>query len=194
MPRLFELVQIAYWLALSTWFGSVLFAVLAAPVVLRRVRQSNPILPTVLSVNLEGQHGTLLGGAIIGGMHDLLMRIQLIAAAVLLPALVAQWMLVDLSGLNVILPILRTALYVPAVLLVVYDWRYLWPKVWSYRQQYIDHADEPEVANPALDQFDRYQSESLSVLRNVLFLLLGMVLFSANVRAAVWGGMFGGGG
>jgi len=64
----------------------------------------------------------------------------------------------------------------------VYDWRVVWPKVWKYRQEYLEHADEPDVANPALDQFDKYQGESITVLRNILFLLLGMILFSANIR------------
>ena len=61
----FIVVQIAFWMALSTWFGAVLFVVLAPPIILRAVRQNNPVLPTVLSVNLEGQHGTLLAGSII---------------------------------------------------------------------------------------------------------------------------------
>ena len=59
---LFQLVQIVYWLALATWFGGVLFVAIAAPAVFRTVRENNPVLPHVLSVNLEGQHGTLLAG------------------------------------------------------------------------------------------------------------------------------------
>ena len=63
---MFDLVQILYWLGLSTWFGGVLFIAIAAPIVVRAVRESNPVMTSVLSVNLEGQHGTLLAGSIIG--------------------------------------------------------------------------------------------------------------------------------
>ena len=55
--------------------------------------------------------------------------------------------------------------------------------MWKYRQEYLDHADEPDIANPALDQFDRYQTESLMILRNILCLLIGMIIFSAFI---VW--------
>jgi hypothetical protein len=69
-----HLVQILYWLALSTWFGGVLFVALSAPVIFRTVREQNPLLPTVLSVNLEGQHGTLLAGSIVGNLLTMLLR------------------------------------------------------------------------------------------------------------------------
>ena len=178
----FQFVQIAYWLALATWFGAVLFVALAPPIILKTVRSNNPILPSVLSVNLEGQHGTLLAGSIVADLLGPLVRIELACAGVLLLAIAAQWFLVDLHGANVAVQIARSAMYVAAMCLLVYDWRVVWPKVWKYRQEYLDHADEPDVANPALDQFDKYQGESITVLRNILFLLLGIILFSANIR------------
>ena len=61
-------MQIVYWLALATWFGGVVFVALSAPVVFNTVRQSNPILPRVLSVNVEDQHATLLDGTIVGNL------------------------------------------------------------------------------------------------------------------------------
>jgi hypothetical protein len=178
-----EVVQIAYWLALATWFGAVLFLTLAPPIILRTVRETNPVLPGVLSVNLEGQHGTLLAGSITSNLMAVVMRVELACAGVLLLAVLAQWFLVDLRGANVVPQILRTALAVAAGAFLLFDWRVVWPKVLRYRQQYLDHADEPDVANPALDQFDRYQGESLTILRIVLALLLGLILFSANVVA-----------
>ena len=42
------------------------------------------------------------------------------------------------------------------------------PKTAEARKQYIDHADEPEVANPAKDQFDRYHGESVTALTVVI--------------------------
>ncbi len=182
---LFQFVQIAYWLALATWFGAVLFVALAPPVILRTMSEAKPILPNVLSVNLEGQHGTLLAGTIMGNLLGPLVKLQLMCAGVLLVTIVAQWFLIDLDGTNVVPPILRSALFVAAVVLFVYDWRVVWPKIWKFRQEYIDHADEPDVANPALDQFDHYQAESLRTLMIITCLLLGIILFSANIRPAL---------
>ena len=179
---LFHFVQILYWLALSTWFGGVLFIAVAAPIIFRTVRESDPLLPTVLSVNLEGQHGTLLAGSIVANLLGTLIRVELACAAALLVAILGQWLLIPLNNFQALLfAILRSTLFVAAVVVVVYDWRVVWPKVWKYRQEYIDHADEPEVANPAKDQFDRYHKESVTLLTVVLFLLLGIVLFSAAI-------------
>jgi hypothetical protein len=177
----FLVVQVVYWLALSTWFGGVLFIAIAAPIILRTVAESNPILPSVLSVNLEGQHGTLLAGTIIGNLLSLLTKIQLGCAGVLLAALVGQWVIVPLAGWSLISAFLRSALFAAAVIVLVYDWRVLSPRVWKYRQEYIDHADEPDVANPARDQFERHSQETVTLLMVLFALLLGMVLFSGGL-------------
>ena len=52
MDAAFTFMQILYWLALATWFGGLLFIAVAAPVIFRTIHESDPILPTVLSVNL----------------------------------------------------------------------------------------------------------------------------------------------
>ena len=184
MELAFTLNQIIYWLALSTWFGGVLFVAIAAPIVFRTVREANPTLPTVLSVNLEGQHGTLLAGSIVGNLLSVLTKVQLVCAALLVVTIIGQWIMVDHEGPNVILPIVRSVLLLVAIVIVVYDWRVVWPKVWKYRQEYIDHADEPDIANPAKDQFDRYHQESVRLLSIVLAVLLAIVLFSGNIRPA----------
>ena len=143
---LFELVQLLYWLALSTWFGGVLFIAIAAPIIFRTIRENDPTLPTVLSVNLEGQHSTLLGGAIMSNLIAVLVKVEAVCAAVLLVAIAIQW------GIHVQdwpIALIRTACYVAACMLVFYDWRFVWPRIKEHRQKYIDHADEPEIANPA---------------------------------------------
>ncbi len=180
----FHLIQILYWLALSTWFGGVLFVAAAAPIIFRTVREANPVLPMVLSVNLENQHGTLLAGSIVGNLLGTLVRVELLCAAVLGVAIGAQWFFVDRTGTNVVAPFVRSALFVAALVLVIYDWRFVWPKVWKFRQEYIDHADEPEVANPAKDQFDRYHGESVRILSIRLAILLAIVLFSGNIQTS----------
>ena len=182
---LFQLVQILYWLSLSTWFGGVLFILVAAPIILRTVRENGPILPTVLSVNLEGQHGTLLAGTIVANLLATLVRVQLVCAIGVLLAIVLQWITID--------PrrfwsehLIRSALYIGVVALLLYDWRRVGPRMMEHRQKYIDHADEPDVANPANDAFNQYQHERQTILMIEVALLLGLVLFSAGIRRADW--------
>lgn len=181
----FQLVQTIYWLALSTWFGGVLFIAIAARVIFRTVRESNPILPNVLSVNLENEHGSLLAGGIVGNLLRLLSTIQLGCAGAILLMLVAQWFVMGDTRMNISHGIIRGVLFVAAVALVAYDRWVVWPKAWRYRQEYVEHADEPEVANPAKEQFDRYHRESVTVLTAILGVLSLMVVFSAAVTPAL---------
>jgi len=175
---LFEFVQIVYWLALSTWFGAVLFIAIAAPIIFRTIRESDPTLPMVLSVNLEGQHSTLLGGSIMSNLIAMLVRVEGVCAAVLAVAIAIQW---GMHAQDWPLALIRTALFLAAGMLVLYDWRFVWPRIKEHRQKYIDHADDPDVANPARDQFDRYQRESMLLLMGVVAMLLGMIVFSTTI-------------
>ncbi len=181
---LFEITMIVYWLGLSAWFGGVLFVMLAPPVVLKTVKDANPILPTVLAVNLEGQHGTLLAGSIVSALVKAAVRVELVCAVMVFVSLCVQWFLIEIRGLGLVFPILRNALFIAAIACVIWNWRVIWPRVMKYRQQYLENADNPEVANPALDQFDRYQNDSVAMLNYVLLFLLGLVVFSATIRPA----------
>jgi hypothetical protein len=176
----FHLVQILYWLALSTWFGGVLFIAVAAPIIFRTVRENDPLMPTVLSVNLEGQHATLLAGSVVANLLSMLVRIELACAAGLLVAMVGQWFTTDAHA-NWIPYLVRGVLLIGAAALIAYDWRVVGPRIEKFRRQYIDHADEPEVANAAREQFDRYHRESVTTLLLRAMLLTGMVLFSARI-------------
>src|SRR5271169_6492435 len=131
---IFQLVQTLYWLALSTWFGGVLFIAMAAPVIFRTIRQANPMLPHVLSVNLENEHGSLLAGSIVGDLLRMLSPMQLGCAAAILVTLICQWLVMDRSWMGVCHGVIRSALFVAAVVLVVYDRRFVWPKAWKFRQ------------------------------------------------------------
>ena len=179
-----HLVQIVYWLSLATWFGGVLFIALSAPVIFSTVRASNPILPTVLSVNLENQHATLLANSIVSNLIERLLRVELVCASALVVAIIGHWVLLPLTSSQLVPAIIRSALYAAAVLLAVYKWRVLWPRVNRHREHYVAHADEPEVANSARDEFERHHRETVTVLSIQLALLLGMVLFSANISGA----------
>jgi len=175
----YQLIMILYWLALSTWFGGVLFVAMAAPIIFRTVRESKPVLPHILSVNLEGQHGTLLAGSIVGNLLHSLLRIEMVCACVILVSLIGQFLLIHPSDSERIALGLRVLLLIAASALVLYDWFAVWPLILKHRQEYVDHADEPDIANPAKDEFDRQHHRSVSLLSAVLFLLLGMILFSA---------------
>jgi hypothetical protein len=177
----FSLLQIVYWIELATWFGGVLFIAIAAPIIFKTVKENNPILPTVLSVNLEGQHGLLLAGTIVSNLIANLLRIEMICAGGMLIGLIGQWFLSDTRGENWLLPLIRSGMYLAAVGFAIFDWRVIWPQITRHRDEYIDHADEPEIANPANDEFNRYQRESELLLRIRLALLLGLILFSSSI-------------
>lgn len=179
-----QLLQIIYWLALASWFGGVLFVFVAAQVIFRTIAENKPVLPHVLSVNLEGQHGTLLAGTIVGNLLAVVTRIALVCASMLAMVITLQWILLfQYESSNLLSSLLRTALLLMAAGVTVYDRRLVWPKIWKHRQEFIDHADDPDVANPAKEKFDYFQRESQMLLSILLMLLLGMVIFSGAMAA-----------
>jgi hypothetical protein len=179
---LFQLVQVIYWIALSMWFGGALFLGVAAPVIHRTVMENRPILPHVLSVNLENKHATLLSGTIISNLLAAISRIEVVCAAILLVVIAAQWFLIDLSDSWVrTSAFLRSGLYLGAAAVVIYEWSFAWPRILQFRQAYIDNADDPEKANPASEQFDKLQRESEILLQVLIALLLGIILLSGSL-------------
>ena len=183
---LFQLVQTVYWLALSTWFGGAMFIGVAAGAIHRTVRENKPVLPHVLSVNLEDQHSTLLAGSIVGNLISLLTRIEIVCAGVLLVAIGAQWLQIDLTDNWVKMSaFLRTALYLAATGVVIYDGWILWPKIMKARQAFNADADDPDKANPINEQLERLQRESETLLMILVFLLLGIILFSGDISQRI---------
>ncbi len=178
----YQLVQLVYWLALSTLFGSVLFVLLSAPTIFRTVRENNPILSHVLSVNMDGQHSTLLAGAVVTGLLQRLLRVEVVCGGLLLITLIAQPFVIDLGSAGGSSAAVRAVLFLAATAVAFYDWQYVWPKVNASRAEYVDHADEPDVANPALDRFNAAQRLNLNLTAIVGSLLLGMVLFSVTIN------------
>jgi hypothetical protein len=177
----FQFVQILFWLSLSTWFGAVMFIALAAPIIFRTVRDANPVLPGVLSVNMEGQHGTLLAGSIVSNLLAQLRLVQIVCALVLLVAMIAQLFLIDLTDTNGTAMLLRALLFTAAVVVLLVDWLVIHRRIERFRQQYLAHADEPDIANPAKDQFDLWHARSVSALQGLLFCVLGIILFSGSI-------------
>ncbi|MGA2582517.1 MAG: hypothetical protein ABSG31_04495 [Tepidisphaeraceae bacterium] len=179
---LFQFVQVIYWLALASWFGGALFIAGAAREVFRTLRDENPVLPHVLSVNLEGKHSILLGGSVVANIVAMLWRWGTLCAALLVGTVTAQWFILDTTRNSERASLLiRSFLLLGAIVVSTYDRFSIWPKAWKYRKEFVENADEPDKANPALDRFERYQRESFLLLNVVVFLLLGMVLFSGGI-------------
>lgn len=178
----FQLIQTLYWLSLATWFGGVLFIALSSPVIHRTVRESNPILPDVLAVNLENQHAALLAGTIVSNLLAILSNIQLICAGVVFVMLIGQWIMIPLNDLNVWQGLLRSILFVAAVGVAAYERFWVTPRARRYREEYIEHADDPDVANAAKDRFDYYDRESVRTLLAIVVVLSLMIVFSANIH------------
>ena len=182
-------MQTIYWSGLATWFGAALFIAIAAPVIFRVTREHDPTLPTVLSVNLDAQHATLLASTIVARVMQATTRASLICAAAIFVGLAAQAFILRPAwgSPSLVWLVIRAALFFGAVAMLIYDWRVVSPRLFHFRQEYIEHADEPDVANAAKDQFDRLSRESVNVLFIQTLLLLGMILASANVSYTFFG-------
>lgn len=181
MLTLFQFLQTVYWVGLSTWFGTGLFIAVAAPIIFRITREHDPTLPMVLSVNLEQQHSTLLASSIVARIMQTTTRLALICALAVLVGLLGQWFITRPSGNNLLQAAIRTGLYVLAVIVLIYDWRVVSPNLFAFRQTFIEQADNPEIANHAKEQFDRLSRENVNMLFLQTLLLLGIILFSANI-------------
>jgi len=76
------------------------------------VQENHPVLPHVLSVNLEDQHSALLAGDIATNLISALSRIEMACAAILLVTIPFQWFFIDLSDPSVKLSaFLRSGLF-----------------------------------------------------------------------------------
>lgn len=181
MDQFYQGIQIVYWLTLSIWLGSSVFLALAAPVVFRVVRRLDVRVPRYSSPNLADEQVTIVAGEIVGALLARLGQIQMVCAAILLPMLLAQFITIDLTGANLTAALIRDGLWALATLLLAYQWRIHFPRTWAIRQAYLDHADEPEVANVLKDQFDREHRRSGTLFQITVFALLGLVVISGNI-------------
>ena len=181
MSYAYQVVQIVYWLILATWLGSMVFLAAAAPVVFRTARELDVRVPRYSSANLIDQQGTIVGGAIVGSLLGRLAQIQIICDIAMLPLLLAQCFVADFSGPQQTATLLRLALWLMASGLLFYEWRWHYPRAWQLRETYLQHADEPEIANVAKEQFDHEHHRSEVIYQAGVFVLIGMVMFSANI-------------
>lgn len=176
---IYQVVQILYWLVLSIWVGSAIFLVLAAPVVFRVVRHHNVRLPDISAAALRDDHPTLLAGDIVAALLGRLAQVQLVCLCAMLPLLIVS-ALFSSGTLQWVTLAEKSALYLLTAGLVLYDRQKRFPATLKARQQYIEHADEPEVAQPAKANFDVLHHAGTRAYQMIVFLLLLLVLVSAN--------------
>lgn len=181
MQLAFQLVQTVYWIGLASWFGGAVFIAITAPLIFRTIREHDPTLPTVLSVNLDSQHSTLLGSTIVGRMMQTLNRAAIFFAVAIVLGLIGQAMILRPFGATLVQLVIRASLFAFAAGTLFYDWKWLSPRLFAQREYFIENADNPDIANPAKEQFERLSRESVNVLFLQTLLLLGLILFSANV-------------
>ena len=176
---LYQVIQILYWLVLSIWFGGVVFVVLAAPAVFRAVGQRELRLPDITAAALRGEHQTLVAGDVVAGLLQRLGQIQLLCLGAMLPLLLATTFFMT-SSLQWLTLGEKALLYALSAGVVLYDRWKRFPITLRARQRYIEHADEPEVADLAKAEFEASHRASERAYHLIVFLLLLLVLVSAN--------------
>jgi hypothetical protein len=181
----FQLIQTLYWLSLTLWLGGTLFIVLCWPIILNVLREEDPTLPRVLSVNVDHDHAALLAGTLVGALVKNFGRIQLACSGIVLATLAAQWFVVVLDSYGMLAGIARGALYFGALGLLLTDRFSVWPRVWAAREAFIEHADDPEIANPIRERFNQNQLTSIRLMLLQLTLLSLMIVFSVMIRQRI---------
>ncbi|MGA2498518.1 MAG: hypothetical protein ABSH20_12290 [Tepidisphaeraceae bacterium] len=177
----FQIVQSIYWLALTIWFGGLVFIAVAWPVIFTVVKEEDPTLPRVLSVNVDHDHAGLLAGTIVGSLIRHIGFIQLCCAAVVLLMLVCQWFVISESWHNRLSGIARCSFFVGSAIMLVVDRYVVWPKAWKAREDFIENADDPDKANVICERFIRHQRESVRLMLYQLVLLSLVVVFSSAI-------------
>lgn len=182
MSLAYQAVQILYWLVLSVWLGSMLFLAAGAPAVFRAIKNLDARSGKHSDPAFDEEQTTIVAGGVMGSLLNRLTQIQLICATAMLPLMVGQVLLIDLTSTNRTAAIVRAALWLAAVLIVLYQWRIHHPRTWALRQQYLDNPDDPEVSGRAREQFDREQRRAEQLFQITVFILIGLVVLSANIQ------------
>lgn len=189
MILLYQAVQILYWLVLSSWFGSLMFLALAAPIVFRTVRKLEVRSGLYTDPSLQDDQTSIVAGDIVGSILARLAQLQMMCAVALLPLMILQLLLINLAGPNLIAALLRAVLWLILVVLLQYEWRSHYPRTWKLRQEFLNNADDPDVANPAREAFEREHRRSEQLFLVTICLLIGMVMLSANITPRPYAGV-----
>lgn len=181
MILLYQAVQILYWLVLSAWFGSLVFLVLAAPIVFRTVRKLEVRSGLYSDPSLQDEQTTIVAGDIVGAVLARLAQLQMVCAIALLPLMIAQLLLINLAGSNLVAAALRISLLLITIVLLHYEWRAHYPRTWRLRQEFLNNTDDPDAANTAREAFEKEHRRSEQMFLVTICLLIGLVMLSANI-------------
>jgi len=181
MTLLYQAVQIFYWLVLCIWLGGMIFLAIAAPVIFRVVRRLDVRSGKHTDPNLIDEQTTVVAGEIVGTLLARMGQVQMLCASAMLPLMLAQLFLIDLSGTNFIAAMLRFGLYVVALALLLYEWRLHYPRTWELRRRLLADAGEPDKANPLREAFEREHRRSEQLFLAMICVVVGMVMLSANI-------------
>lgn len=173
---LVQLIDTLSWAALATWFGGALFLAVASGVIFRVHRDADPTLPKVLSVNIDGDHASLLSAEVVSGIDRIYTVIGLVCAAVIVVAVIIRSVVEPAGGAARLVQGLVVLL---AAIVTAYQGRSLRPRIERARLDYIADADDPEKSADARIRFNRFSREYLNVLMLLIALLLGAILFGA---------------
>ncbi len=182
MSLAYQAVQILYWLVLSVWLGSMVFLAAGAPAIFRAVKDLDARSGKHSDPALDEEQTTIVAGGVMGSLLNRLTQIQLICASAMLPLMLGQILLIDLTSTNRTAAMVRAVLWLFAVIILIYEWRIHHPRTWALRQKYLDNADDPEVSAQAREQFDREQRHGEQLFQITVFILIGLVVLSANIQ------------
>lgn len=145
------------------------------------MRDQDPTLPKVLSVNIDGDHGALLSIHLFTKLSRLMTALGIVCATMVAFGLAGQIAFGERVGPRFIEWIVRTGLFLASVGVVVYDRLAVTPKLSSAIASYIDQADDPEATRENREKVIRNYHEATAVLGALTCTLGGIILFSSNI-------------
>ncbi|HQY88502.1 MAG TPA: hypothetical protein PK402_07575 [Tepidisphaeraceae bacterium] len=182
---MFQLLQTIYWIGLSSWFGSAVFLLLIVGTIFAVMRDQDPTLPKVLSVNIDGDHGVLLSIHLFTKLARVMTTFGFACAGAVLIGLAGQFVFGERAGPRFIDLIVRVGLMIASLGVMIYDRFVVTPKLASAIASYIDQADDPEATRENRERVIRAYHEAIAVLGGLACALGGLILFSANFSQAV---------
>ncbi len=178
---MFPLVQAIYWFGIAAWFGTAVAVLISINSIFRTIKEHDPTLPKVLSVNIDGDHATLLAIDLLVSLLKLLNLVAIFGGTLVMVGGVGQLFLAETGGPRRVELILRGMLLLCSVLLVIYGWRFTTPKLARGLKTYIDQADDPEARSKNRDQIIRCYRDAVVATGALACTLGGLILFSANI-------------
>jgi len=186
MSIVYQSIQIFYWLILSLWIGSSVFLGIAAPAIFKSIATLRVRSGLHADPSLDEQQTAIVAGGVMSSLLTRQGRLQLLCAALLMPLMVAQWFVIDLSGNHFIAAAIRFAIWAVLSLLLLYQWLSHYPRTLRHREEFLAAGpDNPEKADAARDAFEREHRRSEQLFMLGVFLLIGLLMLSVNIMPSI---------